>query len=309
MEIMVTFAAQYVTLKTDKIMKIGQKMLLMLSALLMAFPAFAKEVVKVQGEFTYYAEGSESVNEAKAKALEGAKLKAMEKEFGMSVSSNTMSQETYSGGEENSYFSMLSFTEVNGEWLETTGEPEYTIEYIQGVLCVRCKVAGRAREISNEAADFVAKVLKNGVEEKFADVNFRAGDDMFLLFRAPLDGYVAVYLVDETPEAFCLLPYLSDTGGQHKVEKNKEYVFFSQAKACEGSGIVDEYNLTCCNAVERNQIYVLFSPNPFVKAVDMQMNENLPRQLSFEEFKKWLGKSRIRDPKMGLKQIPITIRQ
>ncbi len=269
----------------------------------------AQNVVKVSGEYTYYAEGNESVNEAKNKALEGAKLQALAKEFGTVVSQSNMQQETSMDGKESSYFSSLSSNEVKGEWLETVGEPEYNIDFAGDVIVVICKVGGKARRISNESVDFIAKILRNGKEEKFADVNFRNGDDMYLLFRAPVDGYVAVYLIDETPEAFCLLPYMDNASGRQKVKHNKEYVFFAEGLSPEGSGTVDEYTLTSSKDIERNQIYVIFSPEPFTKAMDSQLDEGLPRQLGFDKFSHWLSASRRRDTKMGLKVMHINIKK
>ena len=152
-------------------------------------------------------------------------------------------------------------------------------------------------------------VEDKGEEKKFADVGFRGGDDMFLLFRSPVDGYVAAYLVDETPVAYCLLPYIDDADGQQPVEHGREYIFFSEAKAEEESGKVDEYTLTCGSDIERNRLYVIFSPEPFTKALDSQISDALPRQLSYEDFGKWLGTCRKRDKKMGVKVMHIEIKK
>lgn len=268
----------------------------------------AQRVQKVCGEYTYYAEGNQSPNEAKRAALEAAKLQALATEFGTVISQSTTQQESSVDGKESSYFSQLSASEVKGEWLEDLGEPEYEVEFVQDMLVVKCRVCGRAREISNEATEFTAAVLRNGTEARFADVNFRNGDDMYLLFRTPVDGYVAAYLVDETPTAYCLLPYMDNASGQHPVRHNEEYIFFSPQKAAKGSGTVDEYTLTCTNEIERNQLYVIFSPKPFTKALDNQIDDGLPRQLSYEEFQKWLGKCRKRDTKMGVKVMHIEIK-
>ena len=56
-------------------------------------------------------------------------------------------------------------------------------------------------------------------------------------------------------------------------------------------------------------MYVVFSPKPFSKAMDNQVNEVLPRQLPYEKFSEWLTKCRKRDPKMGLKVIHLEIKK
>lgn len=286
-----------------------KRKLFLLTVILFPLTLCAQRVQKVCGEYTYYAETSQSLNDAKRAALENARLQALANEFGTVISQSNAQKETSLNGEENSYFFSLSASEVKGEWIEDVEEPVYDVSFVQDMLVVKCKVCGKAREFSNEAVDFTAIVLRNGTEAKFADTNFHTGDDMFLQFRSPADGYVAVYLIDETPVAYCLLPYMNNGNGQQSVKHNKEYVFFSPAKASEDTDGVDEYTLTCGNEIERNQIYVIFSPKPFTKALDSQMNEGLPRQLSYEDFSKWLATCRKRDTKMGVKVIHIEIKK
>ena len=268
----------------------------------------AQKVQRVSGKYTYYAEGNETPNQAKIKALQGAKLDALAREFGTLISQDTYSEETANNGDESSHFSQLTLSEVKGEWIEDDAEPEYSIEYVQDMLVVRCKVSGKAREISNESTEFEALVLKNGTEKKNEDVHFKHGDDLFPRFRPPVDGYVAVYFIDETPTAYCLLPYMSNSSGQQQVKHGEDYVFFSP-KISKTAGEVDEMILTCDKDVEHNRIYILFSPNPFTKALDSETSETQPRQLAYEDFSKWLGKNRRRDPKMGMKVVRIEVRK
>ena len=285
-----------------------KKHLTLIITLLLPLTLCAQRVQKVCGEYTYYAEGNQSPNEAKRAALEAAKLQAIANEFGTVITQSNVQKETAVDGKESSYFSSLNASEVKGEWLEDVGEATYEVSFVQDMLVVKCKVCGKAREISNEAMDFTATILRNGTEAKFADVNFRGGDDMFLLFRSPADGYIAVYLIDETPTAYCLLPYMGNANGQQPVKHNEEYVFFSPAKAPKGVQ-ADEYTLTCNNDIERNQIYVIFSPKAFTKALDNQVSDGLPRQLTYEDFSRWLGTCRKRDTKMGVKVMHIEIKQ
>lgn len=268
----------------------------------------AQRVRSVCGEYTFYAEGNQSPNEAKRLALEGARLQALAAEFGTVITQSTVQEESAADGKEHNYFSQLSTSEVKGEWLEDSGEPEYDVSFVQEMLVVKCRVCGRARELSNEAVDFSAAILRNGTEARFADVSFRSGDDMFLQFRSPADGYVAVYLIDAAKTVYCLLPYMGNAAGQQPVKHNEEYIFFSTAHA-KTKGIVDEYTLTCEDGVERNQVYVIFSPEPFTKALDDQVDAGLPRQLEYEKFSRWLTSCRRRDPKMGVKVMHIEIKE
>lgn len=262
----------------------------------------------VRGEFTYFGDKNESREQCRMHALEGARLQALAREFGTVVSQDTYQVDQLSGREESTYFSQLNSTAVKGEWLADDGEPQY--EYSldsDGCYVVKCVVRGHARAISNEAVDFQALVLRNGIEERHAGTEFRNGDDMYLLLRTPVDGYVAVFLADDKRSVYSLLPYQNDNSGEVKVKRNKEYVFFSADKALPEYGVADELQLTTDQTVERNRIYVLFSPNPFSRAMDRYAGENIPRMLGADEFSAWLSKVRRNDPKMGVKIVNINI--
>ena len=282
---------------------------LILCLLLCPLTMTAQRIKKVCGEYTYYAEGHESINEAKMKALEGAKMKAIANEFGTIIAQTTSQTESVDDGEEHSFFSQLNSSEVKGEWLEDVGEAKYDISFTDNMLIVKCRICGHARETTNRAIEFEATVLRNHPELKDANVHFKNGDDMFLHFQAPSNGYVAVYLVDETPTAYCLLPYMSDTDGQQIVKGGKEYIFFSIAQAAAEKELVDEYTLTCNGAIERNKIYVIFSKKPFTKAVDHKVGDALPKQLSYADFSHWLGRQRAHDPEMGVKVMHVEIKK
>ena len=148
------------------------------------------------------------------------------------------------------------------------------------MLVVSVEVSGRIREIVNADIDIIAKILRNGTEEKFESNEFRNGDDLYLYFKSHVDGYLAVYLLDETTqEVFCLLPYKASGEGAYRIEHDRPYILFSAKNASDPS-IVDEYTITCNKELELDAIYVIFSPNAFVKANAHVANDIiLPRRL------------------------------
>ena len=78
----------------------------------------------------------------------------------------------------------------------------------------------------------------------------------------------------------------------------------------EAMSIVDEYTMTCSREVEFNDIYVIFSPNPFTKAnANESDKEVLPKQLSYEDFQKWLVKNRKKDNQISIVNKQIKIQQ
>lgn len=268
----------------------------------------AQQVKKVEGEYTYRAPEQVSVEQAKRTALERAKLEAMATTFGTNISQQNSTRVSNSNGKSNVDFLSISSSDVKGEWIETIGEPQYIINYEQGMLIVTCKVKGTIREITTAAIDIKAKVLRNGTEDRFESSEFRSGDDLYLSFQSPVDGYLAVYLLDEEGNAFCLLPYRNQSDGIYKVRANTPYIFFSEKDApLQERSLIDEYVMTCEKAQEVNQIYTIFSPNPFIKSNDKDNGDALPRETDGESFQKWLAKVRRKDNSVNFSSKQITI--
>lgn len=286
------------------------KKIISLLLLLAVLPAVHGQSVRtVKGVYTFYGDRTHSPEDCRRLALEYARVQALANAFGTMVTQDTYSSDNVSDGRESSFFSQLNSIEVKGEWIADDGEPQYESRLdSDGNYIVTCTIVGKARAISNETVDFTATVLKNGTDLKFADTRFRSGDDLYLYFKAPVDGYLAVFLVAERNNVYCLLPYMDNVKGQMKVRHNKEYVFFDGSKSYEDAGPVDELVMTVDGEIERDQLYVVFSPNPFVKSADHDSGEGLPRSLSMEEFRKWLVGCRRKDLKMNVKIMNLEIR-
>lgn len=276
-----------------------------------ATASHAQRTKKVHGEYTYHAPENVSLEQAKQTALSRAQIQALGDEFGTVVAQHNATMMDNTNGSTNTNFTSLSSSDVKGEWLETIGEPQYDISYEQGMLVVKCSVSGKARElVANGQNSFVAKVLRNGTDDKFEGDNFKSGDDLYLSYQASSKGYVAVYLIDDSKNAFCLLPYQSSQDGKVQVDANQRYVFFDAKKAAPlfQPTDVDEYNMTCEKAAETNYIYIISSPHPFVKAID-NASAGLPRQLAYDDFQKWLSKNRTADKDMQVEIKTITVRK
>ncbi len=285
------------------------KKVLILLLLLLPVTVRAQKVLKVTGEYVYYAPSSVTLDQAKQIALDRAKVQLIADEFGTIVGSTNITRIENTNGSSDIQMLTLGESEVKGEWLETIGNPIYEIGYENDMLFVKVSISGKIREIVSASIDIKAKLLKNGVEDKFESDQFRSGDDMYLSFQSPVDGYLTVYLYDGDDTVFCLLPYQSQSVGQISVQANKRYVFFSCRESQNiSSNLVDEYALTCAKDLELNRLYVIFSPNLFSKAIDSQSDIiSLPRMLKFNEFQKWLSNIRTKDTQTVLNTIDITI--
>ena len=157
--------------------------------------------------------------------------------------------------------------------------------------------------------DFVAIPLRNGTELKFEGYDFKDGDDLYLYFQAPVDGFLAVYLLDEVSQTvYNILPYKSQNISATPIEANKEYIFFSKRTVERGEkGAVDEYTLTCENPKEYNTLYILFSPSEIGKRTGFDSSiEDKPDNIRYKDFKQWLSKTLSKDKKLHFQELHIT---
>lgn len=269
----------------------------------------AADIVTVAGEATYYDDGTKSKVECMRLAAEQARIDALARKFGTIVSQDILQSDRISGNRETSDFLALSSTEVKGEWVADDGEPQYDFSHdAHNNLIVKCKVKGKAKEISNEAAAFEASVLRNGTDLRHSDNLFRDGDDMYLYFRGSVDGFINVFLQDEHGDVYLLLPYPRDTKTRVPVSKDRDYIFFSREfdKGGDKYGVpVEEMVMTAPEGAEYNRMYVIFSPEYFSRPV-MNASGGLPVMKS-DDFNKWLVKTRRNDAKMGVKVMNLQI--
>lgn len=275
----------------------------------------ANDIVRVSATYEYISDNpNETAAQATTKAFEAARLKALENRFGIDASRVVSSLQTNRNKDGNSSSEgktfALSEISVRGEWIETI--KEQIIEeatFINGFWRINVFVEGRARSLTTAKADIQYTVIKD-IQDLESPTTFRNGNDLFLRFQSPVAGYLCVYLVDEAQNAYCLLPYPDNPHGSQAVEPNREYIFFSEKYDSQAQ----EYTLTSERESEQNILYLIFSPNDFTKAADSQGGTNfqgdqLPRELTYEAFLKWLARNQTRDPDMDVRQDIIVIRK
>lgn len=284
-----------------------RKLVFSILTALVVSAAFAQKVKTVEATYTYIAPDNMSPAEARRTALERAKVQALADAFGTLVSQTSSAIVNNREGQSTVDFLSIGGSDVKGEWIETLSEDVKT-EIQQGSLIFKASVRGKAREIVSSPLDLKVHLLRNGTESKFESSTFRDGDDMYLSFSAPVDGFLAVYLIDDDRQAFCLLPYRNQTDGIFPIAAGEHYTFFHTESAPQNMrSLVDEYYMICNRETEQNAIYVIFSPKKFIKASDRAGEGVLPRTLPYADFQKWLTKCRTHDTDMNVRIIPISL--
>lgn len=282
-----------------------------LLTLFIVFPvmAFAQRERNVSGEYTYYLPSNVTIEQAKITAEQRAKIAALIKEFNQTVYLNDMSVVSNLGMNELDIFYSFGITETRGEWISDRKPTEFKTDVEDGELFVKATVWGIAREVVAAKTMIDTKVLCNGIEPKFENNVFKDGDDLYLYFRSPADGWLCAFLIDRiSNDVYCLLPYRNSPEGAVRIKHDKEYVFFKADLNQTGGNIVDEYTMTCENSGEFNEIQVVFSPNQFSKPVGGESDlGDQPLTYNLEMWNNWLSKCQTKDKDMVVEKRIIRI--
>lgn len=283
--------------------------LTILTAILTIIYSTAKDITAT-GEYTFYGNKSHSLTVCESYALEGARLNAIESVFGKSISSDIFQHDLTN----DTYFSMFTNTEVNGEWICDIEEPKFTYNIDKnGLYIVTCNIKGKVQEKTNKNnIDIISKLLYTDTAIKSPiDNTFYSGDDLFLYFKTPIDGYLSIFLVGDKHQVFRLFPYTFSKSSNIQVIQDKEYILFSSKhKTPEHGNKVDELSLIKEideEDITYNYMYIVFSTNKFVKPNDSQKEYNLPAELSYKDFQKWIRHNMNNDPNMVIKTIQFAI--
>ena len=267
--------------------------------------SFAQKEKVVSGRLTYRGSLDIPPKMVMTEALEQLKLKLIADNFGTFVSETVV----MSGDGISEEVKSFAQTEVKGEWIETIGEPSFSeVVTKEGFQVVTVSVKGRIRELTAAHTDLSCQLLGNGTDSRFETDSFRDGDELYLRFSSPIDGYLTVYLFDGDDEVQRLLPYRSSSAPSYPVKAGQEYVFFSDSHKAVGER-VDQYSLfSSSEGMEINRLWVVFSPRAFSRAKDHQSEDSdLPRSLSNKDFNRWLSRCRSRDKAMCVIYKDITI--
>lgn len=241
-------------------------------------------------EYIYQVPENVSPNQARETAVARARAQAIADEFGMTINQVTSLVIENENGRTSSDFMTLGGSELKGEWIEDIEAPVF--EYITNgeSLAIKVKLKGRIRECKRTRLLVDTKILRNGVSDSNESDKFVSGDDMYISFNSPIDGYIAIYLLDTENNAYCLLPYQSQSDGFFKTKANQKYLFFHPDYSKDVKPeYVDRLILETEADRERNRIIIIFSSNKFFKAADEQLVADLPRVMKLSNFQKWMS--------------------
>ncbi|MBD5319437.1 MAG: DUF4384 domain-containing protein [Bacteroides sp.] len=282
-------------------------LLIFISTVVYTFECYSRTKT-VSAEYTYHLPENVSQEEARETAVNRARIQAIADEFGTLVTQSTSIMIDNINGQSHTDFVALGGSDVKGEWIEDTEPPIY--EYITdgANLALKVKIKGRIRELEGSRISFESNIFRNGITDGDISDRFKSGDDLYVSFNAPTSGYLAIYLLDAKNNAFCLLPYQTQTNGIFETKANHKYLFF-HPQHCHGikPDDIDQIVVDTDQPNERNRILVIFSPNKFFKGADVKQSIDCPRSMALNQFQKWLGNLRHHDKDLVVSEQAIMI--
>ncbi|MCX6187843.1 MAG: hypothetical protein NTU43_12785 [Bacteroidetes bacterium] len=291
------------------------KLLLLLA--LISLDSDAQKTKEAFGVFKLRIEKNVTEEFAINKAIEKAKINAIENAFGTVINQgNAVYVKDITTGkqtESNMVFTSIADVLVNGEWIATLDEKRDFYDE-DGYRWVKINIKGKVRELTKIPFTPEAYTLSCHNKKCSTEV-FNNGQELVVYFKAPNNGYVTIYL-DDTKQVQRLLPYSNyNTSNTYEVKADQEYYFFSNTDKKEKN--VDNIELFTSTAMEQNKLQVLFSKDDFGKPVLTKSNNEevngmqyaMPMSTTVESFQSWLQKIRSYNRNIELQTILITIKK
>lgn len=283
--------------------------------------------IKVElGEAQNIIPTNKSEEEITRECLINARINAIENAFGEVIlqGNSTYIRNSQNGkqSEVNQVFNFIGESYVNGEWMEDIEPPLITKFNHENERWIKVKVKCKVRELDVSVPQFQAEPL-SCTKIICATETFNNGQDLYLHFKTPEKGYLAIYLdVPEDRRTYRLFPYKNfSKDSLQQLKADEDYIFFSSknSKICSPA-IVDELILTLKDPAkaEFNKMYIIFTPNqptqkPLLSkgsAINFTTEEwklELPDFLNSESFQKWLITNRINNEKIQVKYVYLSI--
>ena len=251
----------------------------------------AEKTKNVSATITFYPPENLTVEEAKRNAIERARIQAIADEFGTTVSQTNITNIHNDNNNSNVNFQSIGFSEVKGEWLADTKEPELAISYEGNMLMITVTVWGKIREKKKADVDLSIKTLRNGNESEI----FKDNDHFSVEFQSPINGYLSIWLIDDkVQQSYCLVPYENENGVAREIKNRKKYILLSTKD--DIYPYQEETILTASSDRDINRLVIIFSSNKFTIPLT-ETGEFVP-ELTTSKFEKWLQRNRNKDENM-----------
>jgi hypothetical protein len=300
------------------ITKLQIKFYLIIFLFVFSLNSFSQKEVESSGTAELELNETITIEQIKLKVIDNAKINAIENAFGSAVQQSnslyTVNNQQNSKVEFSQLFNSISEISVNGEWIKDIEVPNASNYTKENKTFYKASVKGIVRERKSKIVRFDVKTI-SCPKITCSTEEFLNNQEFYIYFKAPEDGFVAVFL-DALPEktTYRLLPGKENKKQLVPVKANTEYYFFANDYA-NSNEIKSEnaFSLTDEKVAEINKLFVLFSPgseigNPLLNKKAKNKTQNsiiesgyeIPDHMPSEEFQKWYQELRYRNKNLEL---------
>lgn len=281
-------------------MKNTKLILLTIASLFIASAAKSQEEKDVKKVFVCEIQEDKNITflEAKNYAIQNARMKAAEESFGVrTIVDREIIDNVKNGLSDEAYMEIISES-LAGEWIWDNKEPQVDIDYDSEQRRFNYQVLLNGKVRKKPAADTQLKwslLTSDNDADSSTETNVVNGKKrIYVKFKSPVDGYVAIYWRGSDDKFTCMLPYKRSSGDAFFVRANKEYTFFDRSSDPTATPLAIVPDVEA----EINAMYVIFSPNGFTKPMEEDNGRTQLNSVKSKDFKQWLYKNKTTDNRM-----------
>jgi len=282
----------------------------LVSYLLLGAFLYAQEKI-VSGSATVEVLPGWSMERVQRQAYQLAILNALQTNFPTQVAQASkyllQNRSEGSSASTHTYFYLTADQYIGAEWLETISV-RYETSQQKGTWYLTCRVKGRARLRAEPPLPLDIRPLRCRDTACFT-LDFKEGDPFYLYFRTPIAGYLQVFWED-SGVVYRLLPYQNHRLQALPVRPDTTYLFFAPAAQSRSEAFwTDELILTAEAPEVLHRLYMLFSPHPLAAPPEKYDPQRGFHLIPLDAFQDWLLSERLRNDKLSLRLLDISVRK
>lgn len=281
--------------------------------------AGARKAHHVSAEYSYTVPSNQSDDDAKQTAIQRARNAALIEAFGgeqISQVNSTLITADGKGGDAIDFQTHMQ-SRVRGVWIKDLKEPSfrYSMDPTTGMRVISVTVTGEAYKLENRQFPCKVEPMRLSSTGLQSTSKFISGDILVINFTAPVNGFCAIYLIDENNNVMRAIPHQKGEGS-FRVKADKAYqLLHPETSPTEGGckDLYSNYEFYCESKPVTNWLCVAFSKKEFNRPPDSLQDQTLKDGLidltgvDLNTFNQWALDSEDSDESFSLLRIPVYI--